>query len=276
MTYARIEMLHARKTNETVIFRRGPSKWVQLLKWNTNKDKITPGQWFKGNIYARKADLSPCGNYLIYFAAKFKKAKNQYAWTAISKPPYLTAIALWKKGDTFNGGGLFESSKKIYLSHTKSESKLEQGFSIDRLQVKIKETRFPFDYIEVERMKRDGWVWSTQKGMNLNSSDIQYSKLLNEKTKILHVGKKKTDYGCSENPYKWKTFIEGKQGVIEIEDYENIDSNIDGRILMSKNGCIYACKDYTDFLNPDKIELIKDLNGNEPYEMVAPDEMKIW
>jgi len=276
MTHARINMLHARKANETVIFRRGPSKWVQLLKWNTTNDEIIPGQWFNGRIYARKADLSPNGNYLIYFAAKFKEAKNQYAWTAISKPPYLTALALWKKNDTFNGGGLFESSKKIYLSHTKSDSKLEEGFNIDKLQVRIKGPHFPFDNIEIERMKRDGWIWSTQKEMNLNSADIQYSKLLNEKTKILHVGEKKTDYGHSENPYRWKTFIEGKQGMIEIENYESIDSNIDGRILMSKNGCIYACKDYEDFGNPDKIELIKDLNGNEPHEMVAPEEMKRW
>ena len=80
MTYARIKMLHARKVNETVIFRRGPSKWVQLLKWNTDKDEITPGQWLNGRIYADRADLSPYGNYLIYFAAKFKDAKKQYAW----------------------------------------------------------------------------------------------------------------------------------------------------------------------------------------------------
>lgn len=153
---------------------------------------------------------------------------------------------------------------------------MEKGFNTDRLQIRIKEKRFPFDYIEVERMKRDGWIWSTQKEMNLNSADIQYSKLLNKKTKIINIGKKKTNYGHSENPYNWNTFIEGKQGVIEIENYESIDSNKDGRILMSKNGCIYACKDYTDFINPDKIELIKDLNGNEPYEMVAPEEMKIW
>ena len=276
MTYARIKMLHARKVNETVIFRRGPSKWVQLLKWNTDKDEITPGQWLNGRIYADRADLSPYGNYLIYFAAKFKDAKKQYAWTAISKPPYLTAIALWKKDDTFNGGGLFESSKKVYLSHTKSESKLEEGFNIDRLQVRIKEKRFPFDDIEGERMKRDGWIWSTQKDMNLNSADVQYSKSLNEKTNVVYVGKNKSKYEYSENRYNWKTFIQSPIGIIDVSDYENIDANLGGRILMSKNGCIYACDSYEDFMSPERIRLIVNLNGNKPYKMETPNEMKIW
>lgn len=269
-------MLHARESNETVIFRRGPSKWVQLLKWNTDKDEITPGQWFKGRIYARRADLSPDGNYLIYFAAKFKESKNQYAWTAISKPPYLTAIALWMKSDTFNGGGLFESSQKIYLSHTKSESELEEGFNVDRLQVRIKEIRFPFDDIESERMKRDGWIWSIQKDTNLNSADIQYSKSLNRETKVIHIGKKKTNCGHSENPFNWKSYIQSTKGIIEVSEYENIDANLDGRILLSKNGCIYACKNYEDFLRPEGIHLVANLNKNEPYEMATPNEMKIW
>jgi len=126
MTFARIKMLHARKVNTTVIFRRGPSKWVQVLKWNTETDEIVEGQWFNGRIYTEKSDLSPYGNYMIYFAAKFKAEKNEYTWTAISKPPYLTAIALWKKEDTFDGGGLFESTRKISLNHRKEEAKVEK------------------------------------------------------------------------------------------------------------------------------------------------------
>ena len=45
---------------------------------------------------------------------------------------------------------------------------------------------------------------------------------------------------------------------------------------MSKNGCIYACDTYEDFMSPERIRLIVNLNGNKPYKMETPNEMKIW
>jgi hypothetical protein len=80
------------------------------------------GQWFKGRIYEKRCDLSPDGTKLIYFAQKINRRtlndpKYSYAWTAISRPPYLTALALWRKGDCWNGGGLFETNSRVWLNH---------------------------------------------------------------------------------------------------------------------------------------------------------------
>src|SRR5689334_23259019 len=96
-TQVRLYALLARKSPRAVIFRRGPSRQVQLISWNTEKDTFEPGQWFKGRIYERRCDLSPNGDLLIYFAAKHKEPL--YSWSAVSRPPYLTALALWRKGD---------------------------------------------------------------------------------------------------------------------------------------------------------------------------------
>jgi hypothetical protein len=87
---ARIWVLLARKEPVGVIFRRGPSKQVMLIKWNTEKDSFHLGQWFKGRVYERRCDLSPSGDLLIYFAAKQKPPL--YSWTGISKPPYFSAL----------------------------------------------------------------------------------------------------------------------------------------------------------------------------------------
>jgi hypothetical protein len=65
---ARLHMILARKAHTAVIFRRGPSKWVQLIKWNTDTDDFDLGQWFHGRIYERRCDLSPDGSLLVYFA----------------------------------------------------------------------------------------------------------------------------------------------------------------------------------------------------------------
>lgn len=113
-----------------VILRRGPSKQVLLIKWNLGTDSLECGQWFKGRIYERRCDLSPSGDLLLYFAAKHKGPLG--TWTAISKPPYLTALALWAKGDAWGGGGLFETDRRICLNHRPSENVLAQGFRLKK------------------------------------------------------------------------------------------------------------------------------------------------
>ncbi len=105
----------ARKAPVGVIFRRGPSKQVQLIKWYRENDTFEEGQWFKGRIYERRCDLSPDGGLLIYFAANYREPLR--SWTAISKPPWFTALALWPKGDGWNGGGVFTGPYTIRLNH---------------------------------------------------------------------------------------------------------------------------------------------------------------
>jgi hypothetical protein len=118
-SHVRTYAILARRAPLAVVFRRGPSKSVLLIKWNTLNDKIELGQWFKGRIYERRCDLSPEGDLLLYFAANYRKPF--YSWSAISRPPFLTALALWPKGDGWGGGGLFLSRKRIALNHGADE-----------------------------------------------------------------------------------------------------------------------------------------------------------
>jgi hypothetical protein len=67
-----------------------------LALWHTDTDQFDEGQWLKARIYERRCDLSPDGKLLTYFAANHKQP--YYSWTAISKPPFLTALALWSRG----------------------------------------------------------------------------------------------------------------------------------------------------------------------------------
>src|SRR5215471_13433178 len=110
--YCRLFVILAREAHKAIIFRRGPSNWVRLIVWNTDNDTFEYGQWFKGRVYEEKCDLSPNGTKLIYFAAKHYKrfdlkAEYKNYWTAISKPPYFTALAMWPEITTYGGGGLF-------------------------------------------------------------------------------------------------------------------------------------------------------------------------
>jgi len=116
---ARLHVVMAREANKAVIVRRGPSRWVRLILWHTDTDEFEGGQWLRGRIYGERCDLSPDGSLFLYFATQHHKYAGGYrgTWTAISKPPYLTALALWPVGSTWCGGGIFIDNRTICLHH---------------------------------------------------------------------------------------------------------------------------------------------------------------
>jgi hypothetical protein len=127
--------------------------------WNTDTDHFYEGQWFKGRIYECRCDLSPKGKRLIYFAANYKKP--YFSRTAVSKPPFLTALALWPKGDAWGGGGLFASENEIRLNHRTQEMQLAKGFRVPR-NVRVKPSWEGSGWGEDNsildvRISRDGW-----------------------------------------------------------------------------------------------------------------------
>ena len=114
---ARLHVVLASDAPVGVVFRRGPSKQVCSILWNRKTDKFSVGQWLKGRIYERRSDISPDGRYLIYFAQNGKWGSEvKGSWTAISKAPYLKALAIFPKGDCWNGGGLFTSAIRYWLN----------------------------------------------------------------------------------------------------------------------------------------------------------------
>lgn len=114
----RVSVFLARDAETAVILRRGPVRWVELIRWNTREDTFERGQWFHGRVYEERCDLSPDGLKFIYFASKYGRKRDADVadtWTAISKPPYFTALAMWANGSTWGGGGFFLDEKRVYV-----------------------------------------------------------------------------------------------------------------------------------------------------------------
>ena len=156
---ARVFVLLARNANVGVVFRRGPSKQVLLLRWDLESDSFEAGQWLKARIYERRCDLSPNGERLVYFAASYRGPLPLQTWTAVSRPPYFTALALWPKGDAWGGGGLFSGESHLLLNHPASQMALADGFAVPR-KVRIgtlpNAGRGEDSPIFEERSRRDG------------------------------------------------------------------------------------------------------------------------
>lgn len=119
---ARTFALVAGAARTAVVFRRGPSKQVQMLRWDLARDVVTPGQWLSGRIYDERCGLSPDGRLVVYFAGKFKTKIATF--TAVSRPPYFTALALWPDGGTWGGGGFFEGNRRLILNYGRGITEL--------------------------------------------------------------------------------------------------------------------------------------------------------
>ena len=66
----RLFALLAHSANVGVLLRRGPTRWVRMIRWDVSNDKFELGQWLNGKIYEDRCDLSPDGKLLAYIAAK--------------------------------------------------------------------------------------------------------------------------------------------------------------------------------------------------------------
>ncbi len=102
------------------VLRRGPTDWAHLSLWDREQDRVEHGQWFRGRIYGRRCDLSPDGRLFVYFAARHGKLDGPYgeAWTALSRPPWLSALGVWENVGSWYGGGAFESNRDLRLDAT--------------------------------------------------------------------------------------------------------------------------------------------------------------
>ena len=156
----RLYAILARDGRSAVVFRRGPTRHVAILRWWLGSDTVELGHWFRGRIYERRCDLSPDGELLVYFAAKYRAPLD--TWTAVSRPPFLTALALWPNGSGWGGGGMFRSRRDLGLNHREDKMRIIGDAPIpDSLSV----SRYA-DYagygedhpICFDRMLRDGWI----------------------------------------------------------------------------------------------------------------------
>ena len=94
------------------VFRRGPSDWSHLGRWDLAHSRYEPGAWLRGRLFPRRSDLSPDGRFLAYFAHKAGATwEHGEACVALSKLPWLAALhafgtcGTWTRGYSFTEEG---------------------------------------------------------------------------------------------------------------------------------------------------------------------------
>ena len=104
----RIYCLPATKAPIVAVFRRGPTKWSHVGRWDLGERRYEPGAWLAGRIFPRRSDLSPDGRFLCYFAHKPSAIwEHGDAYVALSKLPWLTALHAFATCGTWTRGYYF-------------------------------------------------------------------------------------------------------------------------------------------------------------------------
>ena len=298
---ARIDGIVAREAPVAVIFRRGPSRHTQLLTWNLETDEITPGQWIVGRVYTRRCDLSPDGKLLI---GAFKK--HPYfsgAWTAISRPPYFSAIAVWCGTGAWNGGGLWRSKREVevnvwadaenivspppWLSHRPLNLPMSEDEPI--FGMRLQTYGWTCLQAHVAELVNPGWKENWEKLSQFSQNPIPYDRyaevkaLIEESSpryrttqpglwckplpsgRLERVQDDQEEWSISElSGLAQKTF---RPGVFETQF---LDIDYRGRVVFGDQGCLWAWEGFPD----GKPTLIADLTQNK-FESIAPPDWAV-
>jgi hypothetical protein len=256
-----------------------------------NTDTFKSGQWFKGRIYERRCDLSPRGDFLLYFAANYRKPYR--SWSAISRPPYLTALALWPKGDAWGGGGHFTYGNRVALNHRVDEMALANDFTVPKwLAVQQFGERPGWgedDPIWAERLKREGWV---QIGQGAVARQDYNAKVWCEFSPPIVWRKPNPVWpkrytllmsvvGLKERDGPWYLIehsLLGGEGLAEdIGRTDWADWSRSGDLLFAKGGCLFrVVRRNNSLCSVAAAVKIADFSNDEFEPREAPEEMRHW
>ncbi len=259
-SFARLHFIIARDADLAVILRRGPTYWTQLIKWDLRRDRFEYGQWFRGRISASRSDLSPSGRYLLYFAGDWRRKHREFGptWTAISRPPYFTALAVWPEAGTWGGGGTFIEDHEVAFSS--GGLTLAPGFSVpEKFQIGHRDSI------------RSDWQFGN---LSLNA-DHDFGRL--------SISHRKASGGRllikAVDKVTWKEryyFIRQGGKDIWINECQCLDTDHRGRTLIAARGKIYALRPKDIFTSLDDLKPIGDFNDHKPEDIPCPPEMKKW
>lgn len=270
-----------------VIFRRGPSKHVEIIRWDVSRDTFERGHWFHGRIYEKRSDLSPDGELLVYFASKFTRQtladrEYTYAWTAVSRAPWLTALALWPKGDCWWGGGLFVAKRTLWLNHRPGEATPHPAHRPSLLRVEPNPDAHGEDEpIYTRRLERDGWAlrkeWSTEwqglrPGFRTITPEERVKRQPSGTRSVAIVLERRID-GLK---YRERFELDGIDDRPELPPgpLDWLDWDAQGRLIALSGGRVWAAEVADGRV--DRFRELLDLRADRPVEREPPPYAQHW
>ena len=269
---ARVHILIASKSKKAIVIRRGPSNHVCILGWDRSKDTFSVSQWLKGTLYERRSDISADGKYWIYFAGTHRyKSETKGTWTAIAKVPWLKAITLYGKGDSWYGGGLMGESSKYWLNDHECSGHflMHESKEVFRMKDYPLYDTYGGEYLNIyyNRLQRDGWSYfkyDEDKSVTIFEKKLCKNWVL--KKYAYHGGQKKEGQGVYWDTHELQD-VNGK--IYLFEDWEWAEYLDDKYVFYIKKGCLYKLEVCNSPLI-EEAELVHNFNDYKFEALKAP------
>ena len=217
-----------------------------------------------GRVFSKRCDLSPSGRHLVYFAAKHEnpaaaearhEAGYSSTWTAVSRPPYFTAVALWQNGgSSYHGGGLFARDDVLELNQLARRAEAHRQHRPPRT-LRVRDLVVPFgDAIAVLRAQRDGF---TLREARLDAYDFPEQGVLVRRN-AAHALTIEHHFGANTPDYRLLGDDGGAAGIV-FDGVTWADFDRRNRLVFAREGCLFA-------LDPGATaaRLLLDLRGQQP------------
>jgi hypothetical protein len=270
-----------------VILRRGPSKQVEVIRWDLDRDTFERGHWFRGRIYERRSDLSPDGELLVYFASKYSRrtrSEEEYTdtYTAVSRAPWLTPLALWPKGDCWWGGGLFVTKRQLWLNHLPKEATPHPAHLPTGLKVESNpDAQGEDEPIFRRRLERDGWTLRQEWELEFQGApafwrtiqpEVRIKQRPNAENALAVILERRLDRLKFREHFR----IEGAEHEPELPpgplDWLDWDSR--GRVIALSGGRVWFAA--TSDNRVGRFKELLDLRDDRPEEREAPASAHRW
>ncbi len=102
---AHLHAILAADAPSAILIKRGPRNLTGTIGWDLRRDTFTPGQWLRKKLDHTAADLSPDGEYFIYYINDQSWFRPNHVYRAVSRAPWLKALMFWGSAPREYGPG---------------------------------------------------------------------------------------------------------------------------------------------------------------------------
>jgi hypothetical protein len=268
----RIYCIPATEAPVVAVFRRGPTNWAHVGRWDLAARRYEPGAWLGGRIFPRRSDMSPDGQYLCYFAHKPSATwEHGEAYVALSKLPWLTALHSFATCGTWTRGYYFT-----------------QDGDRDNLQ----DASLPIPYglhsipvVQFANERRRGWTeapdspirnskdaWDTQRNARMRKPQPHGTPMLC----VESVGWAGGEFGVDQavDGLSVRYSLESGGDIELLDDLQWADWSRDGELLVATRSGKLQVRSFVD--DCALVTFEEDLSTLEPSPTPAPHWAQCW
>lgn len=266
-TPPRLYCIPATRAPVVAVFRRGPSDWAHVGRWDLTAGRYEAGAWLRARIFPRRSDLSPDGRFLSYFAHD-PKAEWEHgdSYVAVSRLPWLTALHACGTCGTWTRGYHFAEGRKpeglpipFFLQPTPAVQ-----FAVER--------RRGWDEAPDSPPRIEGDMWDQRRNVRMLKAQPAGDRVLC----VESVGWAGGEFGAAQavDGLRVRYSLETDGDLLVLDDLQWADWDAEGRLLVAtRSGRIQLRT-----LAGDGLDTVfdEDLCALEPDPAPSPDWARGW